>query len=292
MTNLIEKARQAKQRTEEKLSRGGGSGASFWKPAAGENKVRIMPPWADDGEFVGQAWREVAQHWNVSEDQKGPVLCPRNTPDLEGECPICDFVAELKQNKADVNAQALVKEIRAKTTYLLNVVDMKDPVYTAQDVAEQKKNAPNRECPFEVGDTKVQIYACPTTIFDQILGIITSSGKDITQLDGGRTLVITKYPNKDRFKTRYTCQPDLDPSTMELTEGTQLPELDKTGFTMKYEDMVDLLHSGVGGDYVAQLPEGNAGSLPSSTTSDESQEESKEDSLGDLEAKMRAELGK
>lgn len=254
--SLIDKVRQAKARTEEKLSRGGGSGAQFWRPANGENRIRIMPSWTDEGE---EFWREVSQHWNLAEDQKGPVLCPKNTPDMDGACPVCELVEELRQDKSNLEAQALVKDIRAKTTYLLNIVDMKDPVYTANDVAEHKKNNPDRECPFEPGEAKVQIYACPTTIFDNILGIISSSGKDITHLGTGRNLIITKFPNKDRFKTRYTCQPELDPTEAQVAPGTKFPELDKVGYAMEYEALLELLNKGVGASLA--LPADNTPSV-------------------------------
>lgn len=295
MSSIVERAQQAKQATEEKLKRGGGSMPSlrWWRPANGKNQIRVMPPWDKDGEFKDQFFREVAQHWNIGDEQKAPVLCPKQTPGLEGDCPICEFVEALKADKTDVKAQKLAKEFRAKTAYLLNVVSLKDPEYTAEDVAEFKQNQPDKDCPFEVGDPKVQVYACPLTVFDSIVGLIASSGKDITRLKDGRNITINKIANKDRFKTRYEVYPDFDPSEFELPENHELPDLCQVGFKMNYDEMLDLLNSGEGSNHTAALPSGAAASLPASSKASKSPEEDDTDEGDeDLEAKMRAELDK
>ena len=260
---ILDKVREAKQRTEEKLARGGGGGrAKFWRPAAGENKIRIMPPWDADGVYADQFWREVAQHWSVNEDQRGPVVCLAKTPYLDGDCPVCAFVDELRQDRTNVDAQKLAKDLRAKTAYLLNVVVLDDAVYTAQDVAEYKQSQPDRECMFTPGQAKVQIYACPVSIFDQVLGLVASSGQDITDLAEGRDLTIKKIPNKDVFKTRYEVYPAFERSaaTIDL-EPLKLPDLAQTGYQMPYEQLLDLLQSGKGGNYLAALP-GAVAALP------------------------------
>lgn len=298
MVSVLDKAQQGKKEAEERLSRGGGFRAQFWKPKNGKNDIRIMPPWTDPyhedkeldealQEFEGQFWRQVAQHWNVSEEQRGPILCPKETPGLEGECPICEFVSELKSDKSNVQAQETAKEIRAKTTFIYNIVDMKDPVYTAEDVAEFKKNRPDADCPFEPGDTKVQLYAAPLTVHDAILGMITANQQDVTKLDTGRNIMITRHPHKDPKKTRYEVTPQFNPSEFDLKGD--LPQLHQQGFLMKYDEMLDLLQSGVGGDFIAALPEGSdvSESLPVDTGSTTESEESSEESV-DLENELRA----
>jgi hypothetical protein len=309
MTNVLDKVAAAKEEAEERLSRGGGPRAQFWKPKNGDNTVRVMPPWLNPGHdpdfevppavefYDGQFWRQVAQHWNVSEDQKGPILCPKQTPGLSGACPICEFVAELRQDKSDTKAQALVKEIRAKTTYLLNVVDVNDSVYTADDAAEWTKTRPDNDCPFKPGDTKVQLYAAPLTVYDAILGLITANKRDITRFDTGRNIIITRHPNQNPIKTRYTVVPEFDPSGFELLG--ELPALHQQGFLMDYDKMLDLLHSGVGGNFVAALPEGDsAGSLPSGETTTTDTPPASEDtseqerSVADLTAELTAATAK
>lgn len=298
MASVLDKVTAAKQEAEERLSRGGGLRAQFWKPKNGENVIRIMPPWVNPTHdpdydipealqfYDGQFWRQVAQHWNVSEDQKGPLLCPRETPGLDGDCPICEFVDELKADKSDVQAQALVKEIRAKTTYLLNVVDMKDRTYTADDIAEWTKTRPDSDCPFQPGDTKVQLYAAPLTVYDAVLGLITANKRDITRFDTGRNIVLTRHPNKNPIKTRYTVVPEFDATGFELRG--ELPALHQQGFLMDYDKMLDLLHDGVGGDFVTALPEGTTTPTKALSKSTTPEPEEQERSTTDLAAELTA----
>jgi gp32 DNA binding protein like len=284
MSSLLDKVNEQKKRTEEQLARGGSrTSARFWKPENGDNKVRIMPQWRND--LGGQFWREVAQHWNVTEDQKGPVLCPKETEGMDGECPICELVQALRADKTNVEAQRLAKELKAKKTYLLNVVVKKDPIYTAKDVAEYTQSRPDAECPFSVGDPKIQVYACPLTIFDQILGIINNSGSDITDLTVGRGISIKKIPNKDRLKTRYEVYPDLEKSDAGLNNPT-LPALDQVGFQLDYNGMVDLLSRGKAAEVGSHMFsfDGTSRSLSVSTT------DTKPVSATDLEQQMLQEL--
>jgi len=290
--SVLDKVMKAKQEAEERLSRGGGARAQFWKPKNGTNTIRIMPPWtnpthdeslvlSDDLSFYAdQFWREVAQHWGLSEDQRGPIVCPDKTPGLSGDCPVCEFVAELRADKSNVQAIELAKDIRAKTAYLYNVVDMKDPVYTAADVAEYTKERPDAECPFKPGDAKVQIYAAPLTVHDAILGMISANKQDVTRLDTGRGVVITRYPNKDPKKTRYSVVPDFDARPFELSGA--LPALHQQGFVMEYDKMMELLQSGVGGDHSAALPS-DTRVVPDSTEA-----RAPGTSALDLEAQLRA----
>ena len=240
--SLFDIVEQQKKLTEEQLARGGGrSSARFWRPESGENHIRIMPSW--DTGLGPQFWREVSQHWNVTEDQRGPVLCPKLTPGLEGDCPICELVATLKQDKSNLEAQRFAKEIKGKKAYLLNVISKKDPEYTAQDVAEFKQAKPDVECTFEVGDPKIQIYACPITIFDSLLGIINTSKQDITDLHTGRDVLIKKIPNKDRIKTRYEVYPSLVEEDTKLANPA-IPDLSQVGFALEYDKKVELLGKG------------------------------------------------
>jgi hypothetical protein len=256
--SVLDKVYKAKQESEERLTRGGGARAQFWKPRNGENRIRIMPPWTNEVvEFLDQFWRQVAQHWNVSEDQRGPVLCPKRTPGLNDDCPICEFVDSIKKDKSNVQAQALVKDIRAKITFLYNIVDMKDAVYTAEDVAEWTKSRPGEDCPFQPGATKIQVYAAPLTVHDAILGVITANKKDITRLEDGRCVLLTRFPSKDPKKTRYQVMPEFESSGFEV-DPKEFNPLHQMGFTMNYEEMLDLLQTGAASDFIGSLPEGKA----------------------------------
>lgn len=291
MSNELEELLAAVNAQKAKIeeSRGGsGPRAKFWKPDAGENVIRVMPKW--DESLKGRFWREVAQHWNVSEDQRGPILCPRDTPDLNGECPICDLVQALKADKSNVEGKKLADDIRAKKTYLLNIVDQKDSVYTAADVAEFKQARPEDDCPFEVGDPKIQVYACPTTVFESILGIMSTSGTNVTDLKAGRDIRIKKTPNKaDRRKTRYEVYPSLDASDTGYGETLELPNLSQVGFTLDTDGMYKLLSEGRAAQFLKALPGGSSENLQALTAEGVTADHSAAApvSASDLEEQMR-----
>lgn len=250
----MSKLQQQKAKLTQELNRGSGQSARFWRPTDGDNTIRVMPDWTEEEPYKGQFWREVAQHWGVSEDQKGPILCPAATPHIEGECPICKFVDELRADKNDVKAQELAKDIRAKKAYLVNIVDCNDPTYNAKDVAEYKKNRPDSDVPFEAGDPKIQVYACPKTIFDQILNAIMNNDQDITDLEAGNDLVINR--SGKGMLTRYSVNPKFKSTSSDVSGGAEFPQLDRVGFNMSFEDMTKLLTEGVGGDFASALPSG------------------------------------
>jgi hypothetical protein len=275
-----DKLNQQKARLDDKLSKGGGgTRARFWRPQDGENRIRIMPAWSQEGNFAGQFWREIGQHWNVSDSQRGPVLCPKNTPHLTGECPICQFYDELKKDKGDVRAQETAKDIRSKTAFLLNIVDISDEEYTAKDVAEFKQARPENDVPFEVGDVKVQVYACPSTVFNQILSTIQVNGTDVTDPTEGHDVIIRKTGKG--LKTRYETTIVLKSTTAPTVET--LTELNLVGFEMGREDLMDLLVQGVGSEFSKLLPSGSTTVGTPSGSQDKADE-------GDLKSKMQAAL--
>ncbi|NJL54174.1 hypothetical protein HC928_02660 [bacterium] len=283
----IEKLRKAQQELQARMARGGGSPSlKFWRPSEGANTVRILPAWTQDGPLAGQFWREVHQHWNLVEDS-GPVLCPKKTPyaSEDKECPICDLVDELRDRKTDVQAQELLKNIRAKVAYLMSIIDMRDAAYTAKDVAEWSKDRPGQECPFSVGDPKVRCYAATTTISEQIFGIITSNGMDITDRFTGHNIILTKIGNKDRLKTRYTVTPDLKATKAPIPEDFQLPDLSAIGQVKPFDELMKLLSESSASSFLA-LPSGSGADSDSNSAwglgSDDGD---------DLAARMRAQLG-
>lgn len=293
------KLNTARKVIEEKLNKSSGNFPTilFWKPKAGDNLIRIMPPWTSEGEFAGVFWREVSQHWGVSEDQKGPILCPKRTPGIDEDCPICDFIDELRGMKDDVAAQALAKDLRGKAAYFLNIVDLADPTFTAKDVAEAKQAKPDAEVGFEVGDLKVQVFAAGPTVFNQILANIAENGLDITSGDDAKDVKIKKT-GKGVQGTKYEVTVLFGKkSKLVVPEDAKLPELDKIGFKMEAAKMLEILSKGKGGDFAAALPSGapKAQALPKVTrdTSKDGNEElgiSEESDEDDLSAKLAAAL--
>jgi len=272
---MLEKIKQQKEKMVASAPRMGTS-AKFWKPKEGDNPVRVMPCWTDQDPFVGAFWREVAQHWGVSPDQKGPILCVEKTPFLEGSCPICAFVDELRKDTGNVEAQELAKTLRAKIAYLVNLVDLTDPVYTAKDVAEFKKAKPDVEVPFKAGSAKIQVYACPKMAFESILDKINTNAIDITDLEAGHDLIFNKTSTPgNAMLTKYKVEAKFKPSESAVTKEDTIPDLERVGFVMKEQEMLRLLAGGAGEDYV-RANKKSKGALTSGETE-----------VDDLETQMR-----
>jgi len=252
----ISKLKKAQADVQARMARGGGGPSmKFWRPKDGENRVRVLPPWTDTGVHAGTFWREVWQHWKVSEEESGPLLCPKKTPGADNtDCPICDYVDSLRAKKNDVNAQEAAKDLRAKVAYLMSIIDLADPVYTAKDTADWKKDRPDTDCPFVVGGPKVQVYAATSTIYEGIASMVLSNDMDITDMESGHNVIINKIGNKDPMKTRYGVQPELKKTKAQLPVGFELPDLGQIGRFKNYEDMVKLLASGAGAGAFATLP--------------------------------------
>ena len=140
----------------------------------------------------------------------------------------------------------------------MSVVDMKDPIYTAKDTADWKTERPDQECPFEVGGPKVQCYAATTTIAEQIMNVVIANNLDITDVKTGNNIMITKIPNKDPLKTRYTVTAEIKATKAPIPTDYKLPDLSKMGKVNDYATMVKMLGEGPASDFAALLP-ANAG---------------------------------
>jgi len=233
----LNKLNKTAKTVESMLSKGGNRPFNnFWKPKPNKNQVRVMPEWDAEGEFAGQFWREVHQHWNINE--KGPVLCPKKTPGLEGECPICELIEEMRESR-DPAAKAAIKDIRAKVAFMVNVQDLADKVQTSKDVAKFAESNPDKDVPFKAGDAKIQIYAAPTTVFNGIISAITDGENDVTDLLSGNNLTVTKIGTG--LTTTYTVSPVIKPSAADVPEDTELPNLENVGVVLPYDKMKSLL---------------------------------------------------
>lgn len=302
MTGIdFDKLNQARKALEERRASGSDfQSVIFWKPKHGKNNIRILPPWTNEGEHAGSFFREVAQHWGVSEDMKGPVLCPNKTPDIKQPCPICEFIAELRADKKNVAAAELAKDIRAKTCWFLNIVDLDDSVYTVADVAEAKSARPDAEPEFAAGDLKVQVFAAGPTIFNQIVGIISDNMVDITLPDAGHNLTINK--SGKGINTEYGVTLIIKPSALKgWTSETKVNDLSQVGFQMEYSKILEILSNGKGKEHAASLssgasaalsaPEEDLDDLPESWQGP-SDPEDEDDMAAALEAEMLAEAKK
>lgn len=288
----IEKLKKAQADVAARMSRGNGPSMRYWKPAEGVNRIRILPPWTEEGPDAGTFWREVWQHWNISEDS-GPLLCPKKTPGAEStECPVCDFVDQLRLQKANVAAQERAKDLRAKVAYFMSIVDLGDPTYTAKDVTAWKKERPDSEPSFAVGDAKVQVYAATSTIYEQVASIVLNNEMDITDVAAGHNIILTKIGNpSNKMLTRYTVMPDLKKTKAPVPADFVMPDLGKLGRFQSADDMMKALSEGSGGSFKALLPSSSAsGRVVADTNSAWGVEAA--GATDDLAAEMMASLSK
>lgn len=210
---LLNKAKEEAQR-----ATGGGRGAGrvkYWKPRDGKNRIRLMPPWSTDPSNVnaGQFWREVYVHWSVGqngrdEENGASFSCPVKTPGGPGgHCPICVQVDRLRATKDPVDAE-MAKDLRAKQRLYSNVVDLDDPTYTPADIGEWRESQQDkdRECPFSVGDTKVQVWSYGPQIFKELLDVFTDQ-IDITDLSKGHDVILTREGKGRETKYRMRISP-------------------------------------------------------------------------------------
>lgn len=312
----INKVLAARQAIQAQLSRGGGgTGAKFWNPQNGKNKIRILPGWDTDpnSPHYGGFWREVAQHWRVNDEHKAPILCPAKTKYVDQPCPICDFVDMLREQKDDPTAQEMANDLRAKKAYLMQIIDLAHPEYTAGDVAEFKKSFPDKDPSFEVGDPKIQVYACPISVFDSVLTLVSNTKKDITHLTKGYDMILERQYNKSNPKlTKYSVSPaDLDssPAPISAAEFEQKKiNLAEIGRIYETEKLHELLSTGVGADFslpalpakTAQTSKQKAAAMfsPPLAADDDDDDlatslpELDSDEVNDLQAQMAAALAK
>ena len=195
---------------------------SYWKPTPGKNRIRLMPPWTQEGHNGGSFYREIFTHWSVGgEEGKSYFVCPLKTPDVEGtECPVCDYVAQLRKSEDPLDVER-AGEIAARVRYYSNIIDLDDPEYSTKEVAEWKKaNADfgDRECPFVAGDSKVQVFSYGVKIWNQLLNVFGEQKIDLTSLSDGRDITI-KRAGKGR-NTTYTVNVDFE-ATEHVFEGNQ-----------------------------------------------------------------------
>jgi len=244
----------------------------------------------------------VWQHWNVGAEKSGPVLCPAKTPGSEDtNCPICALVEQLKAQKSNPEAQEMVKEFKAKVAYNLSIIDLKDPIYTSKDLTEWKNTRPDTDAPFEVGDNKIQVYAATSTVYEGLATLVLSNELDITDLEAGHNITISK--SGDGLNTKYTVTPEIKPTKLPLPEGFKIPDLSKVGRSFQsVQDMIKVMSEGKAASYVkgvlpANTPSGNAGAMPTGTGSAGNPgwtlggTDVKDDDDADLAAEMRAQLG-
>lgn len=198
-TELVRRRRKEIDKQEEDRKQG-----LFWgKLVEGENRVRVMPPWSNEGNWR----RKFGLHYNVLENET--VLCPLIT--FGTPCPICEENQSLFKSK-DKDEKEFAKKIRGKENFVINYLDLDkndSKVYT-----------------LEIG---VGIEADITKIIDGG-DAVDKDGKplevysfgDITDPKTGHNLKITKNVPADKMQTSYEVKCSLTAS-----EVANWPEVEK-----------------------------------------------------------------
>lgn len=251
---------KAKKKWEEERARAAaqarfGRPVLWWKPKEGTNKIRILPPWTDEGPNALQWWRELWTHYGVmaaenpDEDNAFTSSCAAKTPDApiflgvdpseKISCRFCAHCQELRSSGDPANIE-MAKAMRAKMRILANIIDLDDPVYTKKDVEQLKaKGCPEKALP-EAGKPKIQVFAFGTTIMKDLLDFYQDN-VDLADLEAGHDIIIERE-GKDR-NTDYRVRPNLKATKAEHISDEDLTDLWNLDqmmpfFTDKQQEMV------------------------------------------------------
>jgi len=210
MAIKVDKGKVAQKAAEEaaKANRGPKTAMLYWKPKQGQNSIRVMPPWTDDGVNAFQFWRECYVHWSIGPDENNAqhFSCPKQTPgSTDTECPICDEYDRLRASSDPADKEA-AKGLRAKQRSFSNIIDLSDPLWKKDDLDELKANGvDDKEMP-RAGSPKVQVYTYGPTVWKQLLDIYTDN-VDFCDPIKGHNIFITRE-GKD-INTEYRVRPDV-----------------------------------------------------------------------------------
>lgn len=141
-------------------------GGNYWVPAEGRNRIRIMPPWAEDAANAGRYFFETAFHYGIGPDER-TMPCPL-VAKVRETCYLCGLASSLKKS-SDEDDQAEAKDLFPKRKYLLNVVDLAHP------------------------EKGVQVWAAGVKAMRQVHYYVRDREYgDITDLDDGYDLIVEK----------------------------------------------------------------------------------------------------
>ena len=151
-------------------------GTGFWKPADGENRIRLLPPWDEN---MDQFWFRTGTHFNVGPDEKW-VPCPEESA-VSDSCFLCRLAKRLSKGDEDERDEA--EAIDCRPAFLVNIVD------------------------YAHIDDGVQVWRCGITAFRQIRKLWLNDDEygDMTDLDDGYDILVTKEGSG--INTKYDVMP-------------------------------------------------------------------------------------
>lgn len=288
---------KAKRKWEEEAKREAsrnkfGRPTKYWKPKVGTNRIRILPPWTTEGPNDHQWWREVWKHYGVvaanapDENNEFTVLCPKKTddawhhldlpPGTKPDCKVCEHIFELQE----AGEAALATSMKAQIRFLMNIVDLSDPVWTKEQVEELKlKNVPENALP-KAGSPKIQVFEAGSTIMKDILDFYNDN-VDLADLDSGHDITIERT-GMTKTDTKYRTRPTIKPSKAEYVEDADLVNLNNldTVATFLTDEQVQMILDGGTREEVFALsasPKSETKQLAAKSAKEEVVEESAEE---------------
>lgn len=198
--NLMEALKQKKQQ----IQAASGQREKTVKPSPGKTRWRILPTWRTDGN--PEFWHDFGQHFikGLTPSETGSYLksvyvCTMKT--YGKPCPICSAIEEgIRQSTNDDVVKAL-NDSKAGNSILMNALarDGEDP------------------------NTPVILEVRPS-VFKQIIEIIETYEQDITDLDDGIDIVISREGKG--LNTKYSVMPAPKSAAVDKSVMSKLHNLD------------------------------------------------------------------
>jgi hypothetical protein len=202
LDNILKRAQELNSENDKKKSADTSlvvDGITYWKPQNGKNTIRILPSIEDGKPF----YQEFYMHYSINES-KDRVICIYRT--FGHKCPICEkchimWKSEDTLEKSDAKAMFPRHRIR------VNILD------TSSEEAINKGP---------------QIYEFGETIFKDIMNHVLDVQEDISDLDNGKEIVLTKTvpPGRPESECKYSMSVrprayPVDASVLESAHGLE-----------------------------------------------------------------------
>ncbi len=214
----------------------GGGKVSWWKAKEGRNVVRILPPKGDGRYYFG-----TRQHFVPGDAGKDlPIVCLREDPKHQDakDCPICQYVAELRES----DEKNLANDLAGKSRYYMNIIDKS---------FEEEGN---------------QVLGCGSRMHVDILGTFTDPdvNMDITDPESGVDIIIERV-GMSRNDTRYSVHARIQSLNSPVKfDPEQLVDLDSLVMQVSFEELEKM---------VKELEEKGSVSRPGASEKEEEDEE-------------------
>lgn len=191
----------------------------------GEYVVRLLPSAAEVEPFSGMPYLRLWQHWGVGPNEER-VLCPEKMAEERGDresCFVCEQVSALYATGAKPD-EKLANKLRAKQSFVYQVIDRDDPVWTEADEGVDER-------PEVIGTPKIKKMRLPWTGHSQVLDYYTDaeygdlshpiSGLDVIVKRTG-TGIDTSYGIKTKRKNSPLFQDSAgDPDETLITQALE-----------------------------------------------------------------------